>query len=72
MTAESFMTAVEQKWVFRSLLCTLCQLICFYATYRLHRGEVERGEERRATAMEGGETSRKRESCRVKYMWEKR
>lgn len=51
MTAESFMMAVEQKWVFWSLSCILCQLTCLYATYRLHRGE----EERRATAVEGGE-----------------
>lgn len=36
------MMAVEQKRVFRSLCCTLCQFTCLHATYRLHRGEEKR------------------------------
>lgn len=49
------MTAVEQKWVFRSLRCTLCQFTCLCATYRLYRPREGRREEP-LQRKEGGES----------------
>ncbi|KAG7240749.1 hypothetical protein INR49_026638 [Caranx melampygus] len=61
------MTAVEQKWVFRSLHCTLCQFTCLCATYRLHRreekksGEQGRGGERSHCSGRRGEKAAEKE-----------